>query len=311
MVASIDSLSYHKPALLKEVLQILNPRSNNNFVDATLGDGGHALAILDSTLPNGRLLGLDADDQGVLRAFERLKKYEGRLCLKNYNFSKLEQAVSESKISPISGILFDLGVSSWQLDSADKGFSFTDNNLDMRFNPSQTTNALDLINNLGQKELSSIIYNYGEDPNANKIARAILKYRPIISAKHLTEIIQLAVPRRGKKTNPATRTFQSLRIAVNNEMDNLELVLSSLLQFLNKGTRIVIIAYHSLEDRIVKNFMRKEAKDCLCPTTILICQCDHKKKIELINKRVIKPQQEELFNNPRVRSARLRACEVL
>jgi 16S rRNA (cytosine1402-N4)-methyltransferase len=311
MVASIDSLSYHKPALLKEVLQILNPRSNNNFVDATLGDGGHALAILDSTLPNGRLLGLDADDQGVLRAFERLKKYEGRLCLKNYNFSKLEQAVSESKISPISGILFDLGVSSWQLDSADKGFSFTDNNLDMRFNSSQTTNALDLINNLGQKELSSIIYNYGEDPNANKIARAILKYRPIISAKHLTEIIQLAVPRRGKKTNPATRTFQSLRIAVNNEMDNLELVLSSLLQFLNKGTRIVIIAYHSLEDRIVKNFMRKEAKDCLCPTTILICQCDHKKKIELINKRVIKPQQEELFNNPRVRSARLRACEVL
>ena len=190
MVASIDSLSYHKPALLKEVLQILNPRSNNNFVDATLGDGGHALAILDSTLPNGRLLGLDADDQGVLRAFERLKKYEGRLCLKNYNFSKLEQAVSESKISPISGILFDLGVSSWQLDSADKGFSFTDNNLDMRFNPSQTTNALDLINNLGQKELSSIIYNYGEDPNANKIARAILKYRPIISAKHLTEITE-------------------------------------------------------------------------------------------------------------------------
>ena len=311
MVASIDSLSYHKPALLKEVLQILNPRSNNNFVDATLGDGGHALAILDSTLPNGRLLGLDADDQGVLRAFERLKKYEGRLCLKNYNFSKLEQAVSESKISPISGILFDLGVSSWQLDSAEKGFSFTDNNLDMRFNSEQTMNALDLINNLDQKELSSIIYNYGEDPNANKIARTILKYRPIISAKHLTEIIQLAVPRRGKKTNPATRTFQSLRIAVNNEMDNLELVLSSLLQFLNKGTRIVIIAYHSLEDRIVKNFMRKEAKDCLCPTTILICQCDHKKKIELINKRVIKPQQEEIFNNPRVRSARLRACEVL
>ena len=311
MVASIDSLSYHKPALLKEVLQILNPRSNNNFVDATLGDGGHALAILDSTLPNGRLLGLDADDQGVLRAFERLKKYEGRLCLKNYNFSKLEQAVSESKISPISGILFDLGVSSWQLDSAEKGFSFTDNNLDMRFNSEQTMNALDLINNLDQKELSSIIYNYGEDPNANKIARTILKYRPIISAKHLTEIIQLAVPRRGKKTNPATRTFQSLRIAVNNELDNLEFVLSSLLQFLNKGTRIVIIAYHSLEDRIVKNFMRKEAKDCLCPTTILICQCDHKKKIELINKRVIKPQQEEIFNNPRVRSARLRACEVL
>ena len=311
MVASIDSLSYHKPALLKEVLQILNPRSNNNFVDATLGDGGHALAILDSTLPNGRLLGLDADDQGVLRAFERLKKYEGRLCLKNYNFSKLEQAVSESKISPISGILFDLGVSSWQLDSAEKGFSFTDNNLDMRFNSEQTMNALDLINNLDQKELSSIIYNYGEDPNANKIARTILKYRPIISAKHLTEIIQLAIPRRGKKTNPATRTFQSLRIAVNNELDNLEFVLSSLLQFLNKGTRIVIIAYHSLEDRIVKNFMRKEAKDCLCPTTILICQCDHKKKIELINKRVIKPQQEEIFNNPRVRSARLRACEVL
>ena len=152
MVASIDSLSYHKPALLKEVLTILEPRSNNNFVDATLGDGGHALAILDSTLPNGRLLGLDADDQGILRAFERLKKYEGRVCLKNYNFNKLEQAVSESQITPISGILFDLGISSWQLDSANKGFSFKDQSLDMRFHSEQFTSALQLVNTLEYKD---------------------------------------------------------------------------------------------------------------------------------------------------------------
>ena len=311
MVASIDSLSYHKPALLKEVLQILNPRSNNNFVDATLGDGGHALAILDSTLPNGRLLGLDADDQGVLRAFERLKKYERRVCLKNYNFNKLEQAVSESQISPISGILFDLGISSWQLDSADKGFSFKDQSLDMRFNSEQTTTALQLVNSLQYKDLSTLIYRYGEDPNANRITRAIIKSRPILNAKHLTEIIQHAVPRRGKKINPATRTFQSLRIAVNNEMENLDYTLSSLMSFLTKGTKIVVIAYHSLEDRIVKNFMRKESIDCLCPTTVLVCQCNHFKKIELINKKVIQPSEDEIMMNPRVRSARLRACLVI
>ena len=289
----------------------MEPRSNNNFVDATLGDGGHALAILDSTLPNGRLLGLDADDQGVLRAFERLKKYEGRVCLKNYNFNKLEQAVTESQISPISGILFDLGISSWQLDSADKGFSFKDQSLDMRFNSEQTTSAIQLVNNLEYKDLSTLIYRYGEDPNANRITRAIIKSRPILNAKHLTEIIQHAVPRRGKKTNPATRTFQSLRIAVNNEMENLEYTLSSLMSFLTKGTKIVVIAYHSLEDRIVKNFMRKESIDCLCPTTVLVCQCNHSKKIELINKRVIKPSEDEIMMNPRVRSARLRACLVI
>ena len=198
----------------------MEPRSNNNFVDATLGDGGHALAILNSTLPNGRLLGLDADDQGVLRASERLKKYRGRVCLKNYNFNKLEQAVSESQISPISGILFDLGISSWQLDSADKGFSFKDKSLDMRFHSQQVTTALQLVNNLEYKELSSLIYKYGEDPNANRISRAIIKARPILTAKHLTEIVQMAVPRRGRKINPATKTFQSLRIAVNNEMEN-------------------------------------------------------------------------------------------
>lgn len=289
----------------------MEPRSNNNFVDATLGDGGHALAILDSTLPNGRLLGLDADDQGVLRAIERLKKYEGRVCLKNYNFNKLEQAVTESQISPISGILFDLGISSWQLDSADKGFSFKDQSLDMRFNSEQTTSAIQLVNNLEYKDLSTLIYRYGEDPNANRITRAIIKSRPILNAKHLTEIIQHAVPRRGKKTNPATRTFQSLRIAVNNEMENLEYTLSSLMSFLTKGTKIVVIAYHSLEDRIVKNFMRKESIDCLCPTTVLVCQCNHSKKIELINKRVIKPSEDEIMMNPRVRSARLRACLVI
>lgn len=289
----------------------MEPRSNNNFVDATLGDGGHALAILDSTLPNGRLLGLDADDQGVLRAFERLKSYERRVCLKNYNFNKLEQAVSESQISPISGILFDLGISSWQLDSADKGFSFKDQSLDMRFNSEQTTTALQLVNTLEYKDLSTLIYRYGEDPNANRITRAIIKARPILNAKHLTEIIQHAVPRRGKKTNPATRTFQSLRIAVNNEMENLEYTLTSLMSFLTKGTKIVVIAYHSLEDRIVKNFMRKESIDCLCPTSVLVCQCNHSKKIELINKRVIKPREDEIMMNPRVRSARLRACTVI
>ncbi len=311
MVASIDSLSYHKPALLKEVLTILEPRSNNNFVDATLGDGGHALAILNSTLPNGRLLGLDADDQGVLRASERLKKYRGRVCLKNYNFNKLEQAVSESQISPISGILFDLGISSWQLDSADKGFSFKDKSLDMRFHSQQVTTALQLVNNLEYKELSSLIYKYGEDPNANRISRAIIKARPILTAKHLTEIVQMAVPRRGRKINPATKTFQSLRIAVNNEMENLEYTLSSLMSFLTKGTKIVVIAYHSLEDRIVKNFMKTESTDCLCPTTVLVCQCNHTKRIELINKKIIKPSEEEIEGNPRVRSARLRACVVL
>ena len=231
--------------------------------------------------------------------------------MKNYNFNKLEQAVSESQISPISGILFDLGISSWQLDSADKGFSFKDQSLDMRFNSEQTTTALQLVNSLQYKDLSTLIYRYGEDPNANRITRAIIKSRPILNAKHLTEIIQHAVPRRGKKINPATRTFQSLRIAVNNEMENLDYTLSSLMSFLTKGTKIVVIAYHSLEDRIVKNFMRKESIDCLCPTTVLVCQCNHFKKIELINKKVIQPSEDEIMMNPRVRSARLRACLVI
>ena len=181
----------------------------------------------------------------------------------------------------------------------------------MRFNSEQTTSAIQLVNNLEYKDLSTLIYRYGEDPNANRITRAIIKSRPILNAKHLTEIIQHAVPRRGKKTNPATRTFQSLRIAVNNEMENLEYTLSSLMSFLTKGTKIVVIAYHSLEDRIVKNFMRKESIDCLCPTTVLVCQCNHSKKIELINKRVIKPSEDEIMMNPRVRSARLRACLVI
>jgi 16S rRNA (cytosine1402-N4)-methyltransferase len=300
----------HIPVLTEEVLQALAVQPGGRYVDCTLGGGGHSAGILEHISPGGQLLGIDADPNAVYAARQRLSKYRDSMLLVNDNYSNLESICYKYDFVPVHGILFDLGLSSLQLNEAGRGFSFQqDAPLDMRFNPEQELTAADIVNNYSEEELARIIKTYGEESGAYRIAGYIVRERPVKTTLELARIIEKGIGRKQKKIHPATKTFQALRIAVNHELENLAIALKQAIDILGFEGRLVVISYHSLEDRIVKQFMQQESKDCICPPEVLVCNCGHTASIRQMNKRVITPSQEEIRNNPRSRSARMRVAE--
>ncbi len=302
----------HTPVLLEEVIQGLNLKRGGTYIDCTLGTGGHAAAILERIQPGGRLLGIDADPQALGVARERLSRFGDALTTVNSNFVFLEEVARANGFYPVAGVLFDLGLSTLQLDRAQGGFSFQkDAPLDMRFDPTQQLTADHLVNHTEEADLSRIIRDYGEEPAARRIARAIVASRPISGTLELAGIIEKATGGVRGRIHPATRTFQALRIAVNNELANLESALRQATALLAGGGRLAVISYHSLEDRVVKVYFSQQARGCICPPEIIQCVCDHVATLRIITKKVIKPGPEEVRSNPRSRSARLRLAEKL
>lgn len=306
------SLPVHVPALIDEVIAGLQARPGGHFVDCTVGLGGHAAAILERISPSGRLLGIDADPEAIKISQGRLSEYGKAVTLVNDNFVNLEAICERYHFHPVDGILFDLGVSSLQLDTAERGFSFhLDAPLNMRFDPEQGLTASDIVNSFSEQELAKLIERYGEERHSRRIARHIVQNRPIATTVELARLVEQVLGGKRAKIHPATRTFMALRIAVNSELQNLELALKQTPNLLRPGGRLTVISYHSLEDRIVKHFMRYAASSCLCPPGTVICRCGHVPTLKLISRKVIKPTSLEIESNPRSRSAKLRIAERL
>ena len=300
----------HIPVLLREVIRTLAVQPGGRYIDCTLGGGGHAQAILEHSSPGGQLLGIDADPEAIEASTERLKLFKKSILLVNENFVNLRDICIRYDFFPVHGILFDLGLSSLQLDEGGRGFSFQhDAPLDMRFNPAQTTSAADIINTSSEADLSGLLRKYGEEIHSRQIARRVIQKRPIQTTGELAYIIEQAVGGRRGKIHPATRTFQALRIAVNHEMQNLESALKQAVSLLGFGGRLAVISYHSLEDRIVKQLLQRESRDCICPPEVIQCVCGHKASLKIITRKIIYPSLAEIEMNPRSRSAKLRAAE--
>ncbi|MBI4283485.1 MAG: 16S rRNA (cytosine(1402)-N(4))-methyltransferase RsmH [Chloroflexi bacterium] len=300
----------HIPVLVEETVEALQIQPGGRYIDCTLGGGGHAAAILEHSLPGGQLLGIDADPQAIRIARERLATHNDSTLLINDNFVNLEAICYRHDFFPVHGILFDLGLSSLQLSDDDRGFSFQyDAPLDMRLNPNQPLTAADIVNTYSEAELAHLINTYGEEGFSRQIARRIVLERPIKTTLHLALVVERAIGSRRGRLHPATKTFQALRIAVNQELEHLESALRQAVSLLGFEGRLMVISYHSLEDRIVKQFMQREAKDCLCPPGLPTCVCGHTASLRLVKKKVITPSPAEVQMNPRSRSARLRVAE--
>ncbi len=301
----------HIPVLYQEVLRGLQTKPGGRYIDGTLGGGGHAAGILEKSSPAGRLLGIDADPTAIAISAKRLAEYGPRVTLVNANFARLAEIVSQYRFCPADGILLDLGLSSLQLAGGERGFSFQlEGPLDMRFNPHQGKPASELVNGLPIAELADILHRYGEERQAQRIAQAIVTARPLQTTHQLAEVVARAVGRRGR-IHPATRTFQALRIAVNDELSALSQVLPQAVELLTPQGRLAVISYHSLEDRLVKRFYRQESQDCICPPEVPVCRCDHRATLGIVTKRPITPSEPELEANPRCRSAKLRIAARL
>jgi len=297
-----------------EVFHYLNIHMEGVIVDGTLGDGGHTEFILKNTGPKTRVLGIDRDQSAIKRAEERLRPYQDRVMLAHGSLENLQDIAARSGVTKINGLLLDFGVSSPQLDTPERGFSIrNDGPLDMRMDNSQTTTAANLLEKLKDVELVSIIKNFGEERFAKKIVRAIRREqeeKPITTTSHLSEIISRVVRSpKHSRIHPATKTFQALRIAVNNELEQIKTVLVDAISLLDSSARIVAISFHSLEDRIVKTFFRQEEKGCTCPPKIPICICGNKQTLKILTRRPICPSEEEVALNPRSVSAKLRVAE--
>ncbi|MCD6358371.1 MAG: 16S rRNA (cytosine(1402)-N(4))-methyltransferase RsmH [Dehalococcoidia bacterium] len=306
----MTTTKYHNPVLLEEVKQALNLQLGGRYVDCTLGTGGHSMSILEEISPGGQLLGIDADSEAIAITRERLDKYGQSLALANDNFKNLKKICVQHNFNPVNGILFDLGLSSLQLGDASRGFSFqTDGPLDMRFSLLQKLTAADIVNTTPQAKLAQLIEDYGEDYRGRQIAKRIVEERPITSTLQLAHLIRQSASKSHGKINPATKTFQALRIAVNRELGNLKTALEQSIDLLGFNGRLVVISYHSLEDRIVKDFMRREAKDCICPPLTPTCVCGHTATLKIIGKGIITPPASEIKANPRSRSAKMRIAE--
>jgi 16S rRNA (cytosine1402-N4)-methyltransferase len=301
----------HVSVLLKETLQALAIRPGGLYVDGTCGGGGHAAGILDASSPDGRLLALDADPAALARVHERLAPFGARVTLIHCSFAELGRVAREHGFEAVDGILLDLGLSSDQLADLARGFSFSSAGLDMRFDSTQGQPASSLVNELDADELADILYRYGQERASRRIARAMVAARPIESAQQLADVIAKAVGGRRGRLHPATQTFQALRIAVNDELRVLETVLPQCVELLKSGGRLAVITFHSLEDRIVKNFFRTESRDCICPPEQPICICGHRASVRLLANKPVEPSSAEVAENPRARSARLRAVEHL
>ena len=301
----------HISVLYQDIIHALQPRSGCSYVDCTLGAGGHAEGILEASEPDGRLLGLDLDPQAINIARNRLARFGDRIRIEEVSYVELAKVLGSIGWRGVDGIVFDLGVSSMQLDTPERGFSFQqDAPLDMRFSPENPVTAEDLVNQQTEAELAEIIFRYGEDRNARRIARAIVRARPLHTTRQLAEVVA-SVGNRNDHLHPATRTFQALRIAVNEELQSIEKALPQAVQILNKGGRLAVISFHSLEDRIVKEYFNKESTDCLCPPRQPQCTCGHKATIKKITRKPITPAETEVTANQRARSAKLRIVEKL
>ena len=300
----------HEPVLVEEVVQGLAVQPGGRYVDGTVGGGGHAVPILDHASPGGQLLGIDADPEAIAIARERLSGYGKDVLLVNDNFVNIHAVCDGYDFTPVHGILLDLGLSSYQLESDARGFSFQrDAALDMRFGPHQETTADAIVNDLAEVDLANLIWKYGEERQSRRIAHRIVLDRPIHTTLELARTVELAVGGRRGRIHPATKTFQALRIAVNSELEHLEQALEDSLGLLGESGRLAVISYHSLEDRIVKRFMRRESTNCLCPPETPVCICGHTATLRLVNQKVITPSDDEVKRNPRSRSARFRVAE--
>lgn len=310
---------FHTPALLKETIHYLNANSGKRFIDATMGGGGHLTALLDTVGDDGKILGIDTDIDAVKEVIAKFqeKVLQKRIIAVHGNFKDITKIAEEYNFKNIDGILFDLGVSSHQLDTHSRGFGFLSHSLDMRMDLNNPLTAQEIINTRSKEELERIFLDYGEEQLAKKIAIKITERRKIQLFEKPSELADVvrALYRKTyhKKSlrNPATKVFQALRIAVNSELENLKTALDQSKNLLRRGGRLVVISYHSLEDRIVKEFLKKESKDCICPPEIPICQCGHRANFKIITKKLVVPVLQELTNNPRSRSAKLRAGEKI
>lgn len=302
----------HQPVLYHEIIHALQPRRGGFFVDCTVGAGGHAWGILQASQPDGRLLGLDVDPQALELARERLAPFGERAVLIRASYITLSEQLAALERPVVDGILLDLGVSSMQLDSGERGFSFqADGPLDMRFDPSNPVPAEDLVNELPENDLADLIFRYGDEPRSRQVARAIVAARPLRTTRQLAEVVARAARGSRKGIHPATRTFQALRIAVNQELNSIEAVLPQAVAALAPGKRLAVISFHSLEDRIVKGYFRRESQDCICPPRQPVCTCGHHAVIKQVSRRPVQPTETEIAQNPRSRSARLRIAEKL
>ena len=300
----------HTPVMVREVLTALQVKPGGSYIDSTLGEGGHSLAILDS-VPEARLLGIDLDNDALGIAKRRLGPHHDRAVVVQGNFANLDAIAEQHGYRPAEGVLFDLGLSSLQVDTGSRGFSIRrEARLDMRFDSAQRMTAYQVVNEYPERSLADIIFRLGEEPRARRLARAIVRRRPIETTTELAQVVAGAMGATGRgRIHPATRTFQAIRIAVNRELDNLRSGLEEAIEVLRAGGRLVVVSYHSLEDRLVKGTLRSEASDCICPPGTPACICGHAARVREVGRRVVKPTAEEVQSNPRCRSARMRVAE--
>jgi 16S rRNA (cytosine1402-N4)-methyltransferase len=322
----MDSNYEHISVLVDEVIEFLAPQKNQNFLDLTLGGGGHSGAILERTGPQGKVLAFELDKTAIKAAQSNLKDYKDRLIVVNKSYVHLESEVKKHKIGSITGIVADLGLSSDQLDKADRGFSFKDHgSLDMRFDPNgQTLTASDIVLNWTEAQILKIFREYGEVKQARRLAEGLVSWRKDLEKQKQksikTSMLVSAILRilnireeslKRFRIHPATQVFQALRIAVNDELSNIQKVLPQAYNILSPGGRLAVISFHSLEDRIVKHYFKDLSKGCICPPETPVCRCNNKPKVKLITKKAIKPSDKEIKNNKRSRSAILRVIEKI
>ncbi len=304
-----DAQPRHRPVMLAECLRFLQAAAGGVYVDGTLGEGGHALGILQQSEPDGVVLGIDRDPRSVEASRERLGRYGSRAMLVHGNYADMQRIASQRGIAAADGILLDLGFSSRQVDLPGYGFSFQrDEPLDMRYDPTGET-AADFINMADETELADVIFRYGEERRNRAIARAIVNGRPIATTGQLANLVARALGGRRGGRHPATRTFQALRISANQELEHLQAGLAAATELLAPGGRLVVISYHSLEDRLVKGWLDQETATCLCPPELPVCVCEHQPRLRSVRRRITRPTDAEQASNPRSRSARLRVAE--
>lgn len=307
----------HEPVLLKETIDALNIKENGIYVDCTVGGAGHSIEILRHMGPNGKLVAIDQDQDALIHATEVLKEYKNRVFFIKCNYAYLGKILDELGIDFVDGVLMDIGVSSYQLDEGERGFSYhQDAELDMRMNQDSEFTARDIVNTYSKEDLENIFWNYGEEKWGMRIAEFIVNERQekeIITTFDLVDVIKKAIPKkvRMEGKHPAKKIFQALRIEVNKELDVLETGIHSAVDRLKKGGRLAIITFHSLEDRIVKSNFKDLSKGCSCPPELPICVCNKKEQVKVINKKPIVASEDELKSNNRSRSAKLRVCEKL
>ena len=307
----------HIPVMAEEVVNYLVTRKDGLYVDATLGLGGHTKSILQFTNYQSRVVGLDVDEEAISIASNNLSKYKSNVFLQNSNFSEIDRALLDLEIGEVDGIVADLGMSSFQIDSSERGFSFIrDEHLDMRMDLRLRFTAYDLVNEMSVDEISKVLKVYGEERWSRRIAKRIVqtrKEKPISTSAELAKLVYEAIPNKFHPTriHPATKTFQAFRIAVNHELDNIEKFIGKAIPFLKSGGRIVIISFHSLEDRLVKNLFRRLSSSCICPPDLPMCGCGKKSELNILTRTPLVPSEAEVANNPRSRSAKMRVGEKL